>query len=178
MNKSIQQAWVENFLTELSDDDLLRIYNDWASNNDPDDEIFSNDEDFFETYFSGKIMDAMRAVSFGEYNFNDDYVKFNGYANLETFNTISDHVDISDLAGWILDNDKMSEYDMDYFEEDMQKEFISYAEEQEEWEEVVVEDFFQENSVTWTDDFDDILKELKEWYDNKKAEAAEKEEGN
>lgn len=42
-----------------------------------------NDEDFFEIYFS-KADDAVRAVCYGDYNYADDYVKFDGYGNLES----------------------------------------------------------------------------------------------
>jgi hypothetical protein len=41
-----------------------------------------NDDDFFDTYFHGDVMGAIRAVTFGDYNYNDDYVKFNGYGNV------------------------------------------------------------------------------------------------
>lgn len=42
-----------------------------------------NDEYFYETYFSSKE-EVARAVYYGDYNFCDDYVKFNAYGNLET----------------------------------------------------------------------------------------------
>lgn len=44
-----------------------------------------NDEEFFSVYFEGRPMEAVRAVSFGDYKYNDAYVKFNGYGNLETY---------------------------------------------------------------------------------------------
>lgn len=66
----------------------------------------TNDEDFFETYFEGKPMEAVRAVSFGEYKYNDEYVMFNGYGNLETFNSIDDIVtDYSEIVEAIIDNE-------------------------------------------------------------------------
>ena len=43
----------------------------------------TNDEDFFDIYFR-KADDAVRAVCYGDYNYTDDYVKFNGYGNLES----------------------------------------------------------------------------------------------
>lgn len=42
----------------------------------------SNDEEFFNIYFGGDVLGAVRAVFYGEYNYNDDYVKFNAYNNL------------------------------------------------------------------------------------------------
>ena len=43
-----------------------------------------NDDEFFNTYFEGKPMEAVRSASYGEYNYMDEYVKFNGYGNLES----------------------------------------------------------------------------------------------
>ena len=30
-------------------------------------------------------MEVARAIYYGDYNYNDEYIKFNGYGNLETF---------------------------------------------------------------------------------------------
>ena len=43
-----------------------------------------NDEEFFNTYFEGKPMEAVRASYYGYYKFMDDYVKINVYGNLES----------------------------------------------------------------------------------------------
>ncbi|MFM1781644.1 MAG: phage SIOphi [Pseudomonadota bacterium] len=53
-----------------------------------DDQIFGNDEEFFNMFFEGKPMEAARAAVFGDYNFHHEYVKFNGYGNLESFDFI------------------------------------------------------------------------------------------
>jgi hypothetical protein len=47
-------------------------------------EYYYNDEDFFNIYFGINTLDAVRAVCFGDYNYNDDFVRFNGYGNLES----------------------------------------------------------------------------------------------
>ena len=39
--------------------------------------LFENDGDFFESFFENKL-DAVRATFYGDYKFNDDYVRFNG----------------------------------------------------------------------------------------------------
>ena len=44
-----------------------------------------NDEYFFENYFSTKD-DVARAVCYGDYNYMDDFVRFNAYGNLESCN--------------------------------------------------------------------------------------------
>jgi hypothetical protein len=48
-------------------------------------EIMNNDEEFFEIYFDGKPMEAVRAAHYGNYNYTDEYVRFDGYGNLESF---------------------------------------------------------------------------------------------
>lgn len=47
-------------------------------------EAHYNDEEFFNTFFYNNVMEAVRAVFYGDYNYNDDYVMFDGYGNLET----------------------------------------------------------------------------------------------
>lgn len=47
-------------------------------------EYYYNDEDFFNIYFGINTLDAVRAVCFGDYNYSDDFVRFNGYGNLES----------------------------------------------------------------------------------------------
>ena len=47
-------------------------------------DFYVNDDDFFENMFKTKN-DAVRAVCFGNYNYTDDFVKFNGYGNLESY---------------------------------------------------------------------------------------------
>ena len=47
-------------------------------------ETYENDEEFFQMFFENKVMEAVRAVSFGNYNYSDSLVRFNGYGNLET----------------------------------------------------------------------------------------------
>ncbi len=43
------------------------------------------DDDFFDTYFEGKPMEAVRATFFGNVqNWSDEYIRFNGYGNLES----------------------------------------------------------------------------------------------
>ena len=48
-----------------------------------------NDEDFFSTYYSNNPYEVARAVYYGDYNFNDEYVKINVYGNLESISEYS-----------------------------------------------------------------------------------------
>ncbi len=78
---------ISDYVDSLDNAELVNLWNEYCRDcNYNDDEIYENDEDFFNIYFESDIMKAVRAISFGEYNYSDKYVKFNGYANLETFN--------------------------------------------------------------------------------------------
>ena len=52
-------------------------------------EYYENDEEFFNTYFYNNPTEAVRASYYGDYNYCDEFVKFNGYGNLETRNQYS-----------------------------------------------------------------------------------------
>ena len=60
-----------------------------------DDEIYEFDEEFFNTYFDGKPMEAARAASFGDVSWNHEYITFNGYGNLQSISkyAIESHID-------------------------------------------------------------------------------------
>lgn len=47
-------------------------------------EYYENDDNFFNTYFNNNVIEAVRAVSFGDYNYSDDYVRLDAYGNLES----------------------------------------------------------------------------------------------
>lgn len=64
-----------------------------------DDVIYNHDEDFYSMFFGGNPMESARAAYYGEYNYHHEYVRFNGYGNLETF----DYMTVNNLPD-ILDN--------------------------------------------------------------------------
>ncbi len=62
-----------------------------------------NDEDFFECYFENKI-EVARAICYGDYNYTDDYVRFNGYGNLESFSEYDMIEELKDSIDEIVEN--------------------------------------------------------------------------
>ena len=63
--------------------EMVRECNGWNSSLE-DYHMESFDEEFFEIFFENP-MDAARAVFFGDIqNWNDDYIRFNAYGNLES----------------------------------------------------------------------------------------------
>lgn len=47
--------------------------------------VWDNDNEFFDIFFGREPMEVARAIQYGDYNFHDDYVMFNGYGNLVSY---------------------------------------------------------------------------------------------
>jgi hypothetical protein len=62
------------------------------------------DDDFWETYFKDDPHEAARATYFGNIqNWNDEYIRFNGYGNLETTHRVDyDLYDTEILEAWLM----------------------------------------------------------------------------
>lgn len=48
-----------------------------------------NDEDFFNTFYSSNPYELARAISYGSYDYNDEYVRIDVYGNLESISEYS-----------------------------------------------------------------------------------------
>lgn len=64
--------------------DRLTIYNEYCSEENPDDRIEPNEEYALAEVFEERI-DALRAAQYGDYNVSDEYFMLNGCGNLESF---------------------------------------------------------------------------------------------
>lgn len=79
-----------NLINEMDDSDLVQLNNEYCqSAHYFDSEIFENDEDFFQTFFENDTLRAIQATQFGDYRYHDNWVRFDGYGNLESFNYMS-----------------------------------------------------------------------------------------
>lgn len=78
--KELKEYLLEN-LDELKN--IVGEINSWDGSLDYL-EYYENDEEFFNMYFEGKPMEVARATYYGNYNFMDEYVHFNGYGNLDS----------------------------------------------------------------------------------------------
>ena len=66
-------------------------------------DFFENDEDFFNTFFDNP-MEAIRATYYGDYNYSDEYVKFNGYGNIDSYSEEEKNEEIKNNIDDIVDN--------------------------------------------------------------------------
>lgn len=89
--------------------DIINLWNECVfETNLTDGEIADNDETFFKEIFSSPY-DAVRAVAYGEYTLNDNYIAFDGYGNVVTFDYWDDEnspIDVDVLVEWLMEQPK------------------------------------------------------------------------
>ena len=98
---------IKHYLENLSANELVSIHNEYCESvSYGDDYIYSNDESSFADYFSGNPMKVAIEISFGDYRYQDDFVRFNGYRNLKSFQeyNVGNIIDIDAILLDILDN--------------------------------------------------------------------------
>ena len=95
-------------------------------------EFFENDEYFFESFYSGMNgLEIARAIYYGDYNYNDDYVRINSYGNLESYTEDEMVEKMKDSIDEIVKN-LIEEHDGYLYLSDDIKEIFEEAEEEEE----------------------------------------------
>ena len=80
-----------------NEETLLRVVGDLNSYNGCLDNLdfWLNDGDFFSCCFENPI-DAVRATYYGDYNYNDDYIKINAYGNIDSYTEEKKNEEIKD----------------------------------------------------------------------------------
>nr|DAJ54781.1 MAG TPA: hypothetical protein [Caudoviricetes sp.] len=100
---------------DLDDDDKIAKFNEWAYDNDPAIVVYANDESTMRELFESPL-DAVRAVYYGNYDYPDEYMVFNGYGNLASFTNAhavvhSHFIDfIDDVIAWMVSNKDFGAY--------------------------------------------------------------------
>ena len=71
---------------ELTLDEKLEMVNQVSGYDGRFDDLRyeENAEDFFDTFYGSRPYELARAISYGEYNFTDPFVKINDYGNIES----------------------------------------------------------------------------------------------
>ena len=115
LNKDLASLQLTQVIEQLKQDDsnLMQAYSEYSAENGYD-SVYDNDEDSINMMFEN-THDALRAAFYGDYNPSHAYFTFNGYGNLQSFEYLdSDNcpIDISELAQWLISEDKLSDYDV------------------------------------------------------------------
>ena len=97
---------IKDLLENMSESKLYTIANEYFDKTEYyDDTIYDMDE-------CDEIMSVMSPsdialkIFYGDFRPNDHYFKFDGCANFQSFDYISDEVDLEEIADYIIDNDE------------------------------------------------------------------------
>ena len=94
-------------LAIMDTQDIIELWNEYTEELDyREDIVYENDKSFFDEMF-GIAYDAVVAVTHGDWRQDDNYVVFNGYGHLESFNHWRDYnspIDIDVIVEWLSDN--------------------------------------------------------------------------
>lgn len=108
------EEYIECFIDENLDTDEINLsdYSEYLANNYPDDCFYSMEE--FDNIMSGyEPWEIARACFYGEFRPCDDYFKFNGHGNLESFDEWKIRKDAADdtnfLKWYISENNLVDE---------------------------------------------------------------------
>lgn len=96
--------YIELDYENKDDSEKVSLWNEYCSEQSNEDEIYDFDDEFFDTYFANKPMEAARAASFGEVNWSDDYISFNSYGNLKSLSNPIHAIDETALIEWLIEN--------------------------------------------------------------------------
>ena len=105
-------------LNSLSSSELMQVNNRYCDANSYDDYIYYNNSDELNSLFNSPS-DALRAASYGSYNYSHKYFRINGYGDLESFPSVEfdNLVDTpANIAEHILENSEL--YNLDLSDED------------------------------------------------------------
>lgn len=92
-------------LEEMNDTDLVEVHNTYCRLvYGVDDEIHYNDTENLQMLVGECPYNALQRAFYGDYNPNHEYVKLDGYANLESFDDPTEHISKSDMVDTIMEN--------------------------------------------------------------------------
>lgn len=111
----IGESWISDDVFEaieisqkveaMSESELVYLHNQYCDNINSSNRIYSNDDDFLEEFFSSKS-EAVRAALYGNYNYSHNWVQFNGYGNLESFDDgqLENEIDKDAIIKHVIEN--------------------------------------------------------------------------
>lgn len=112
---------IHEAIDNLGADAALRLWNDYAANNAPDDYIYGSLEEIAGVFNGCTLVDFVRRlICGGAKNYNAAYWFVNGYANIVACDTLAETpLDIGALTEYVIDNPHLiAEYDLSVDDEE------------------------------------------------------------
>lgn len=100
-----KEKMIEILKEELSVEDLMsmtREINSWDGSLEHLN-YWENNDDFFETFYYHSVGDLVRALSYGNYHYTDEYVTFDVYGNIVSMSNYEVEDEIQDCATEIIE---------------------------------------------------------------------------
>ena len=97
---------IKDLLENMSESQLYTIVNEYFDKTEYYDDRIYDMEEFDEMMDDMLPSDIAIKIFYGDFRPNDNYFKFDGYDNLQSFDYISDEVDLEEIADYIVDNDE------------------------------------------------------------------------
>lgn len=95
---------LENLIVEMSDDDLIEIYNCYCRHNDKDGSQIYNMSDLDDELYEYSPTDIINIVD-SNFDTYDDFFMFNKRGRLISFSYLDSYIDIDDIVDFILDDE-------------------------------------------------------------------------
>jgi hypothetical protein len=114
---------IKQALKNLSPEDKIDFHNLRSREMvNGEDDIYPNDEDFFNMFFANDPFNAVQRAVYGDYKPMQDYVMFDGYGNLQSLDTylLEKHLySDSEIAEFLDENDQyLMDYDLEIEDEE------------------------------------------------------------
>lgn len=102
---------LEDVIYDMSNDDLLYLYNEYCDyTNCYEDRLYFM-EDFNEVCEGMTPYDVVLSVQLGDFRTNDRYFLINGYGNFKSFDNVAEVIVTDDIIDYIIDNEVTFEND-------------------------------------------------------------------
>ena len=94
---------VLEMLRDMNDNDLVAVHNEYCEKVRYDDDRIYYMEELNELMYGMKPLDILREAR--DVDTNDDWIRWNGYGNLESTDCPEDWMDLDEIADYIVENE-------------------------------------------------------------------------
>ena len=94
---------VLEMLRDMNDNDLVAVHNEYCEKVRYDDDRIYYMEELNELMYNMKPLDILREAR--DVNTNDDWIRWNGYGNLESTDRPEDWMELDEIADYIVENE-------------------------------------------------------------------------